>query len=59
MNALTNKTEEQLQAIETDLNNNETIKKEIKIASQKVESPLIRYFDLVDESSSSYVLGYN
>ena len=37
----------------------ESIKEVIKEKSIKGEAPLMRYFDLVDDSSTSYVLGYN
>jgi hypothetical protein len=38
---------------------NEILKSVIKESSKNVEKPLIRYFDLFEDSSPSYVLGYN
>jgi hypothetical protein len=32
---------------------------EIKESTKNVEKPLMRYFDLLEDSSPSYVLGYN
>jgi len=37
----------------------ESVKEAIKETAMKVELPLMRYFDLLDDSSPSYVLGYN
>ena len=37
----------------------EEVKEVMKEKPIKVEAPLMRYFDLVDDSSPSYVLGYN
>jgi hypothetical protein len=37
----------------------EAAKKIIKEKVKQVETPLMRYFDLIDDSSPSYVLGYN
>ena len=37
----------------------ESIKEQIKTTVLKVENPPIRYLNLIDDTSPSYVLGYN
>jgi hypothetical protein len=37
----------------------ESTKAEIKQTAMKVKTPLMRYFDLIDDASPSYILGYN
>ncbi len=37
----------------------ESKKVEIKKAAMRVETPAIRYFNLIDDASPSYILGYN
>lgn len=34
-------------------------KEEIKQTAMKVKTPLMRYFDLIDDASPNYILGYN
>jgi len=38
---------------------NELAKEEIKQTAMNVKTPLMRYFDLIDDASPSYILGYN
>ena len=59
MNSLSQKNEDALSTSSSSVTGNELVKEVIKEKTLKVEAPLMRYFDLVDDSSSSYVLGYN
>jgi hypothetical protein len=59
MNQSPQQKEDALSTSNSSVTENELVKEVIKEKPIKVEAPLMRYFDLVDDSSSSYVLGYN
>jgi len=59
MNTLSQKNESASLTVSSSVKENELVKEIIKEKVIKVEAPLIRYFDLGEDSSSSYVLGYN
>lgn len=66
---MNNTTDNSQEFAQTTKNNNESAnnsvsnsvnnKKSIKSKAIQAEKPLMRYFDLIDEANSSYVLGYN
>ena len=53
------KNEDALLTLGSSIAESESVKEAIKETAMKVEEPLMRYFDLHDDSSPSYVLGYN
>jgi len=61
MNTLVKKKKETLLTSGSSINKNEneTTKKQIKKTAKKVKTPLMRYLNLIDDASPSYVLGYN
>jgi len=59
MNTLSQKNEDTLLTLGSPVKESESVKEVIKETAMKVEAPLMRYFDLLDDSSPSYVLGYN
>ena len=59
MNTLPQKNDDTLLASDPSIIEKAPIKEAIKESAMKVEAPLMRYFALVDDSSPSYVLGYN
>jgi len=59
MNTLSQKNEDTLLTLGSSITESESVKEAIKETAMKVELPLMRYFDLLDDSSPSYVLGYN
>jgi hypothetical protein len=63
MNTLVQKKEDTLltsdSSINKNNNENESARKQIKRTTKKVKTPLMRYLNLIDDASPSYVLGYN
>ena len=59
MNTLSQKNEGASLTASSSVKENELVKEIIKETVMKAEAPLIRYFDLGEDSSPSYVLGYN
>jgi len=59
MNTLSQKNESASLTVSSSVKENELVKEIIKEKEMKVEAPLIRYFDLGEDSSPNYVLGYN
>lgn len=59
MNTLSQKNEDTSLILDSSITESESVKEVIKETTMKVEVPLMRYFDLLDDSSPSYVLGYN
>jgi len=59
MKTLLQKSEDTLIAQASPVSEDKVEKNEIKDAVMHVEKPLMRYFDLLEDSSPSYVLGYN
>ncbi len=59
MNNLSQKNEDALSILSSSVTESESIKETIKDTVMKAEAPLMRYFDILDDSSPSYVLGYN
>lgn len=58
MNSLSQKNEDALSTTNLPVTGGESIKEVIKETTMNAEAPLMRYFDLTDDSPS-YVLGYN
>jgi len=58
MNTLPKKNEDTLLTLGSSIPESELAKEAIRETAMKVEVPLMRYFDLLDDSPS-YVLGYN
>lgn len=63
MNTLIQKKEDTLLTSSSSINKNksenESANKQIKRTATKVKTPLMRYLNLIDDASPSYVLGYN
>jgi len=61
MNTLVQKKEDTLLTSGSSINKseNESTNKQIKKTAKKVKTPLMRYLNLIDDASPSYVLGYN
>lgn len=59
MNNISKKNEETSMPSNLSVEENESVKEVIKASTKKAEKPLMRYFDLLEDSSPSYVLGYN
>ncbi len=59
MNTLSQKNEKALLILGSSVTENESVEEIIKETAVRVEVPLMRYFDLLDDASPSYVLGYN
>lgn len=63
MNTLVQKKEDTLltsgSSINKNKSGNESTNKQIKKTAKKVKTPLMRYLNLIDDASPSYVLGYN
>jgi len=63
MNTLVQKKEDTLLTSSSSINKNksenESANKQIKQTAKKVKTPLMRYLNLIDDASPSYVLGYN
>ncbi len=58
MKTLTQKNEDILLTLASSVTENESAKEVIDETAMKTEAPLMRYFDLIDDSPN-YVLGYN
>jgi len=58
MNTSPQKNEDALSTTSSSITGNELVQQVIKEPVMKAEAPLMRYFDL-GEDSPSYVLGYN
>lgn len=59
MNTLVQKKEDTLLTSGSSVIENESANKQIKQTAKKVKTPLMRYLNLIDDASPSYVLGYN
>lgn len=59
MNTLQKENESILPTANSTIVEQEAAKEAIKEKAKQLEKPLMRYFDLIDDSSPSYVLGYN
>jgi len=59
MDTLSKKNESASLIVNSSVKENELVKEIIKEKVLKVETPRMRYFDLGEDSSPSYVLGYN